>query len=458
MKKILIRSGISPLDVFEADYMIDKNSIGGNVGNLIYAYSVYRALTTEGTTIIPDYYKIDHNEADYINENYDCYVIPLADAFREPFMPALRRYTKLIKKLNIPVIVIGVGLSAPFEPKLNEGFPFDQDVKDFVTAVLEKSSMIGVRGQITADYLTRLGFKEDVDHKVIGCPSMYSFGSELKIRDTVITKDSRVAVNNSLKSPENVLDFIDRSTKEYTNYHFIPQWRIEMMLAYSGMGEVTKRDVNYMSKMTHEAYMNDKVRFFLNAPTWIDFMKEVDLSYGARLHGNITATIAGTPSLIIPKDARMRELAEYHQLTSLWWKDIDENTRLEDVIEKADFKSPEKPQAENFANFIDFLEKNDLDHVYKDNHALKHVHLDDLMKDVEHLPAIKPISAIEIDELVDRLGKYNHIVEGQQKRTENRLRKEITNKNKRIKYLEGTLNRKAARLALGFADKFSFKK
>src|SRR5699024_6577063 len=139
LKKILIRSGISPLDVFEADYMIDKNSIGGNVGNLIYAYSVYRALTTEGTTIIPDYYKIDHNEADYINENYDCYVIPLADAFREPFMPALRRYTKLIKKLNIPVIVIGVGLSAPFEPKLNEGFPFDQDVKDFVTAVLEKS-------------------------------------------------------------------------------------------------------------------------------------------------------------------------------------------------------------------------------------------------------------------------------------------------------------------------------
>src|SRR5699024_5874278 len=115
MRKILIRSGISPLDIFEPDYMIDKNSIGGNVGNLIYAYSVYRALMTEETEITPDYYKIDHNEADFINDNYDTYVIPLADAFRESFVGSLKRYTKLIKKLRIPVIVVGVGLSAPFE-------------------------------------------------------------------------------------------------------------------------------------------------------------------------------------------------------------------------------------------------------------------------------------------------------------------------------------------------------
>src|SRR5699024_10914837 len=308
--------------------MIDKNSIGGNVGNLIYAYSIYRALWTEDIEIVPDYYKINHNEADYINENYECYVIPLADAFRKTFVGELRGYTKLIKKLKIPVVVIGVGLSAPFEPELNEGFPFDEDVKRYVSAVLEKSNIIGVRGQITADYLTKLGFREGVDHEVIGCPSMYAFGRNLKIRETNITKDSMIAVNSSLLSPKKVLDFITKSMNEYPNYYFIPQWRKEMMLTYAGHTEIASKSAkikSYPAKMSDPAYMNNRVRYFLNAPTWIDFMKEVDLSFGARLHGNITATIAGTPSLIIPKDARMRELAEYHKLTSLWWQDISEN-------------------------------------------------------------------------------------------------------------------------------------
>src|SRR5699024_5431769 len=157
MKNILIRSGISPLDTFNAAYMIKHNSIGGNVGNLIYAYSVYRTLMKEETNIVPDYYSTDPNKADEINEKYDAYVIPLADAFRKDFIPALRNYTKLIKKLKIPVYVIGVGLRAPFEPNLDEGFPFDEDVKDFVSAVLEKSNLIGLRGEITSNYLSRLG-------------------------------------------------------------------------------------------------------------------------------------------------------------------------------------------------------------------------------------------------------------------------------------------------------------
>src|SRR5699024_3693385 len=152
MKNILIRSGISPLETFDASYMVNKNSIGGNVGNLIYAYSVYKTLMTEGTNIVPDYYSRNPQNADEINEKYDSYIIPLADAFRTDFIHELKDYTKLIKKLKIPVIVIGVGLRAPSEPKLNEGFPFDDDVKEFVKAVLEKSNMLSVRGLITEDY------------------------------------------------------------------------------------------------------------------------------------------------------------------------------------------------------------------------------------------------------------------------------------------------------------------
>ncbi|MFS0638766.1 polysaccharide pyruvyl transferase family protein [Mesobacillus foraminis] len=472
MKNILIRSGISPFDNFDASYMLVNNSIGGNVGNLVYAYSVFRTLMTEDTMITPDYYKIDPNQADEINQKYDMYIIPLADAFREDFAPTLRKYTKLIKKLTIPVVVIGVGLRAPFEPKLNEGFPFDEDVKAFVSAVLEKSSMLGLRGEITSKYLTRLGFREGIDHTVIGCPSMYSFGRELIIRDTTITKDSIVSVNSSRLSPKNVLDFITRGMEEYPNHYFIPQWLKEMKLTYAGAPALAKSSSNYPVSMMDPTYMNNRVCYFLNVPTWLDFLKQADLSFGARLHGNIAATIAGTPSILLPKDARMRELAEYHQLTHVMANEITEQTRLSDLVEKADFHSPEKNQAKNFDHYISFLNSNNLDHIYKDSMTPAVVPFDVRLAKVDLLPAITPISGISIEELVQRMEKYSTLEEEkrakEQKNKDKKIKdlqkkvedtqKKLKEKDKAIKKYKGTLNRKAVRMALKTADMFSFSK
>ncbi|MBS4223377.1 polysaccharide pyruvyl transferase family protein [Lederbergia citrea] len=460
MKNILIRAGMSPLDTFDAARMIVDNSIGGNVGNLVYAYSIFRTLMTEETTITPDYYNYDPKRADEINEKYDCYIIPLADAFREQFVPSLRKFTKLIKKLKIPVIVIGVGLRAPFEPKLNEGFPFDKDVKDFVSAVLEKSSMIGLRGEITSKYLSGLGFREGIDHTVIGCPSMYTFGRELHIRETNITKDSIVSVNSSLLSPKNVLDFITRGMEEYPNHYFIPQWMKEMKLVYAGTPSVAKSSDNYPVKMSDPTYMNDRVRFFLNVPTWLDFLRQADLSFGARLHGNITATIAGTPSILLPKDARMRELAEYHSLTHVMANEITDKTKLSDLIEKVDFQSPTKKQGENFDKYISFLNKNNVNHIYKDTMTPAIVPLEEKLSKIELQPPLTTISGCTLEEMVERWEKYFPFEEkklADKDKIIKEQRKRITEQDKALKYYKGTLNRKSVRLALKTANMFASK-
>lgn len=397
---------MSPLEPFDAAKMIMDNTFGGNIGNLIYQYSVFRTLMTKDTIITPDYYTYGPDRADEINENYDCYIIPLADAFRNEFIPSLRRYTKLINKLKIPVVVIGVGLRAPFEPKLNEGFPFDKDVKNFVKAVLKKSSIIGVRGEITAKYLTRLGFREGIDHVVIGCPSMYTFGRELSIRNTRVTKESKICVNSSRRSQKKVLDFIARGMVEYPNHYFIPQWLKELKLTYLGAPSIAEISKKYPIKMSDPVYMNNRVRFFLNVPTWLEFMKDADLSFGARLHGNIAATIAGTPSLIIPKDARMRELAEYHQLTNLMANKITGKTSLLEIIEKSDFQSPVKVQGRNFDHFIDFLNKNQLEHIYINTVTPSTVPLDQKLADIQLQPPVKPVSGCSLEEMVERWERY----------------------------------------------------
>lgn len=455
MKNILIRAGMSPLDNFDANKILLKNSIGGNVGNLVYQYSVFRTLMTQNVNVVPDYYSQDANKADEYNEKYDTYVIPLADAFRKSFIPELKRYTKLIKRLNMPVVVVGVGLRAPFEPKLNEGFPFDDTVKDFVKAVLEKTEMIGVRGEITAKYLSRLGFKEGVDHTVIGCPSMYSFGRDLNIRETNITENSTISINSSRMSPNNVLDFITRSMQEYPDYYFIPQWFKEMELVYTGARGIAKESDNYPVKMSDEAYMKDRVRFFLNVPTWLDFLRKVDLSFGARLHGNITATIAGTPSLLIAKDARMRELAEYHNLTHVTANDINENTRLVNLIEEADFQAPTKHQNKNFDHFIWFLEKNGLSHIYKGGQSPKDVPLDLKLNEIKLNSPLNTISGCTMEEMVSRWESYYPLIDKRQAQKEKNLNSKLNEANQKIKKQQGTLNRKSVKLALKVANLLS---
>lgn len=440
---------MSPLDIFDPTHIITQNSIGGNVGNLIYQYSVFRALMTENTTITPDYYKFEPGRAEEINENFDCYVIPLADAFREDFVPSLRKYTKLIKKLTIPVYVIGVGLRAPFEPDLNGGFPFDEDVKAFVSAVLEKSTIIGVRGQITADYLTRLGFREGIDHTVIGCPSMYAYGRELTIRETNITKDSMVCINSSRKSPDNVLDFIDRSAAELPNHYFIPQWMKELILTYVGAPNVTESNAkNYPNKMSHPMYMNDRVRYPLNAPKWIEFISQADFSFGARLHGNITAVLAGTPSLIIPKDARMRELTEYHNLTHVMANEITDQTNIWDLIEQADFQSVTKNQGRNFDHYIDFLNKNGINHIYKDGNNPSSAPLDDAIAKLDLLPPLKTISGCTNEEMVARFERYYPVANKKRNAKEKELRKKVAE-------IESLLNKKSVRAALKVVNMIS---
>ncbi|SHH63281.1 polysaccharide pyruvyl transferase family protein [Virgibacillus chiguensis] len=458
MKNLLIRAGMSPLETFDASHIMLNNSIGSNVGNLIYQYSVFRTLMTEETIITPNYYKVSLKEANEINEKYDALIIPLADAFRESFIPELRRYTELIRKLRIPVVVIGVGLRAPFEPKLDEGFPFDEDVKAFVHAVLEKSSMIGVRGEITARYLSRLGFREGIDHTVIGCPSMYTFGRQLNIRNTSITKDSMVCVNSSHLSPEHVLRFIAKGMNEFPNHYFIPQWMKELRLTYMGTPPIAEESEHYPVKMSNPVYMNNRVRFFLNVPTWLNFMRQADLAFGARLHGNISATIAGTPSLIVPKDARMRELAEYHNLTQIRADEITENMNVADVVANSDFQSPTKVQAQNFDHFIDFLNKNQLPHIYQQTFTPKKVPLDDKIAEIRYPAPLQPISSCDLEELVNRLETYYPELEKKHNQSIQNLKKKINKKEKTIRKQEGTLNRKSVRMALKTANLFRFKK
>lgn len=450
MKKILVRAGMSPLDIFSADEMIRRNAIGNNVGNLMYAYSVFRNLTTENVELVPDYYRADPADADMINETYDSYVIPLANAIRPSFIPTLKKYTALIQKLKIPVFVVGMGMAFSYEPNVEQKRPFDNDVKNFVSAVLEKSNILGLRGQITSDYLSYLGFKEGRDHMVIGCPSMYTFGNNIKIRDVELNDNSAISINMTPAADQKVLKFLNGLSEQYKNLEFTPQDLDEMILTYSGTpflgGAVNSKVDNYPNSLNSAVYKNNQVKFFLSAPSWIDHMGTIDLSIGTRLHGNVAPILAGTPSIAIPIDARMRELTEYHNFPRVPANEIHEDMKLEELLEKVDVHSVEKNQKSNYDNFINFLDKNGIENVYHYNSEGLKTPFDEKLEQVHLKEPLTPITSCDAEEMTERLQKSFDIIVPKQEKEKNSTNKKLKAKNKTISKLKKDLDKKTKEL------------
>ena len=162
MRKVLIRAGMSPMIYHSPAEVLGCNLVGNNLGNMLFPYSVSRCLMTEDVEIHALTVQERYSEAALrkIDENYDCLVLPFANAFRISFVEELKTVTRLVKGLHIPCIVVGIGAQANLD-KLPENAELAQAAKEFVEAVLEKSAKIGLRGEFTADYLEGLGFRAE---------------------------------------------------------------------------------------------------------------------------------------------------------------------------------------------------------------------------------------------------------------------------------------------------------
>src|SRR4051812_32047083 len=115
MTKILLRSAQDPFVVLDAEKSAGR--MGGNAGNLLYANGVHRALSSADNDVRAGGFNAHRLEdptewLEKTNQQYDRYVIPMANAFRYTFREDLRRMTELVRQLEMPVTVVGVGAQA----------------------------------------------------------------------------------------------------------------------------------------------------------------------------------------------------------------------------------------------------------------------------------------------------------------------------------------------------------
>ena len=236
MHKILFHAGLSPLAQPSMKRVFMDNIFTNNSGNLLFQYGAYRTLMTDDAEITATFFDRQANQSpqsvERFNSEYACAVMPMANNFRGSYN--LKPMTRFIRQLKIPCIVMGIGLQASDPSLIAQGFPFDDDVRDFVKAILDHSAILGLRGEMTADYLRKLGFIPERHFTVIGCPSMYSRGLNLpKARPLSLGPDSSVSFGYRIDQPAEMAELLNRGMAEFKNYHIVAQRREEIfMLRY----------------------------------------------------------------------------------------------------------------------------------------------------------------------------------------------------------------------------------
>jgi len=365
MKRILLRAGKSPFEALTPETTLDRNLLGTNSGNLLFSNTAYRLLMTQDAKITINGMLFDPKKAPQINERYDVFVVPLASAFRYTFQAHLANLTELIKGLKIPVVILGAGAQSTLDYDFEHIARLDEGVKAFVSAVLDHGPTIGVRGEFSADYLRRLGFSAV---EVIGCPSMFMHGAQIPVekKSASLAPNAKLSINVSPYLTE-MGPVVRYHYEKYRNLVYIPQdeQTLRMMLWGERVTKVKQTEL-IPTYLGHPLFRENQVRYFVDPPKWMEYLKGFAFSFGTRIHGNIASLVAGTPAYVLAHDSRTLELVRYFEIPHRKLTEVTPTTDAAELFAEADYGPMQKGHAARFATFAAYMKKHGLTHVFEE--------------------------------------------------------------------------------------------
>lgn len=296
---------------------------GSNTGNLLFQHAIKCFLEQRGAELFyPDLLPDDISPS--VINNCDLLVVPCAD-FLNPEYSLIGLWNRL-KHCNKRCLPIGLGIGSD-RPDITRLSSETLSVLDYF---LSNSPKVCVRGRATASALYSLGFHED-QVVVTGCFSNF-LGNEADLNDSYSRKLMQIEGNDA---PPIAISG-DRPWKESTRslerllYQIFRRNQNAIYLVQSHMPLVDLTRPRYSSVSTYQiiryaadllASLNpddtlknlasdieNRYRIWFDAEEWLDSSKQLSISIGMRLHGNMVAMQAGVPSLWIPHDPRTTEL------------------------------------------------------------------------------------------------------------------------------------------------------
>lgn len=334
-----------------------RNELDGkipNFGNKVWLQGILAEITDKETV-----YEFGYDELfeDYINNNYDCVLLPLANCFSAGWVQYLEKRASHISKLKIPVYVIACGIEAKSYDEMNSLIEsIKEPATKFIKSVYNTGGEFALRGYFTAEFFKKLGFNNAV---VTGCPSIFQMGRDLTISNEKVSKKDFVAtINGTFKLP-----ISDKSIKSsdficqdiYGKILYDPEY-------FSSDPFSLRRILKYIKRGDYDfvrAVANNKIKLFADTQQWMSYYvyNNVNFSFGSRIHGTIIPILSGVPSLCYTMDARTREMTEFFDIPHIM---PSSNLPKKDMYEwycETDYSTFNANFAKRFDNFEKFLQK-----------------------------------------------------------------------------------------------------
>jgi hypothetical protein len=223
--------------------------------------------------------------------------------------------------------------------------------------VSERSEAIGVRGPHTASILQKQGFKNIIP---IGCPSLH-----WQLKDNI-----RIHKNNSMTKP---LIVYHRTMSSYG----LEAMKSATILGQDFLDEViftnnrNNDDSLYKQEMSQYLQLDDykTVLAIINRNgifpnryrLWFDIIGAHDFVIGPRLHGCIAGLVQGIPAVLVPRDLRVKEIADFYNIPTVSMEDMQKNS-IRQIFNEVDFSNFKKTHKDRYKNYHAFLQKNKLVH------------------------------------------------------------------------------------------------
>lgn len=348
-----------------------------NTGNFLHGFAARKIIpdALEITTLSQDDAHIDQLKAEV---HQICFVaattVPVNR--RPAFVDNHKKMAGFLKRMNLPVVVFGLGAQAPLDATL-ETSEVNEDTIEFLEVLAGLGPSIAVRGEFTADLLKKYGI---TNVEVIGCQSAFlSCRPDFKLPDlTMPVAEARKMISVTRSRQEWLL--LRRAIEEGwgmigQSSHF--EYALKSLEPGVGFADLPE-DVQKLVEPSlanlfkggaleferYHRWVRAGFRQFYNMPDWMDCIRDsFDFACGTRFHGNMTAMQSGVPAVWVIHDSRTREFCDHLGLPGLRREDLAEDDSIFEQFERCLSDAAfDRKYPENYARLFDYLERHGADH------------------------------------------------------------------------------------------------
>jgi hypothetical protein len=348
-----------------------------NIGDSIVYDSTLKLLDYDYVEPI-DPNNLSDEEIDRLNSEF-CYGVIRGSNYLHAGMD-WGNLAELLTRLTVPVVAAGIGTQAPHDTRPQ----MTASTIEIIQLLADRCRSLGVRGDITAECLWRLGIK---NVRIVGCPSMFRQrcpnwsvdDSRLERIKSARLRDLRLAFTLRREiGPDYVAD-VRRYIQVQKTLLAIANDRVNLKLF--AQGELfekfffLRRSDLYeplFEELFASGWANDRgdnifriyserLFFSTDVPTFVAELNKADIATGFRVHGVLPSLALGIPGVLVDYDSRTRELIETFGIPSVR---VDEAVldRILEVARNHDYGRVSRRYAHTWGEMKGFLEENGVAH------------------------------------------------------------------------------------------------